>query len=67
MSICALTKQSAEAGTVLLCYSETDQFIEGLEYQISRVADNGFYIIGEDLQEHFFKSVDDIKTIFMFE
>jgi hypothetical protein len=65
MSIAVLTKP--ETKTLLLCYSETDNFEENKEYEITRETDNGYYVTDKYGKEQFFRSMDDIRSMFFVE
>jgi hypothetical protein len=68
MSIAVLSRPKQNStGTLLLCYSETDHFIEGEEYEITAETEEGYYILDKDGHNQLFKSVDDIKDVFMFQ
>jgi hypothetical protein len=68
MSIAVLNRPKQNSiGTLLLCYSETDCFIEGEEYEIVAETEEGYYILDNDGCNQLFKSMDDVKDVFMFE
>jgi hypothetical protein len=60
-------KLEINKGTLLLCYSETERFEEGEEYQVEFILGNGCVVLDKNQEEVLFKNIDEITDIFMIE